>query len=210
MFNDAWYGEIVVERVKDRLAMNFTKTPSLVGDLEHWQDDTWIVRWHDRELRADAYVTYAFNPDGTIDQVKVTVFGPVVNLASRLETMTRKVGASILVDPATAAITRASVPPDVCRVRRLARVRAAGFSAPIDVSELLPPRNALPELTDEHLASYESALSAFEARDWPLALKHLHAVPPEDLALDFLTLFIAQHARTPPPNWDGAIPLEGK
>jgi adenylate cyclase len=147
---------------------------------------------------------------GTIDQVKVTVFGPVVNLASRLETMTRKIGASILVDPATAAITRASVPSDVCRVRRLARVRAAGFSTPIDVSELVPPHDAFPELTDEHLASYESALSAFEARDWPLALKHLHAVPPEDLALDFLTLFIAQHARTPPPNWDGAIPLETK
>jgi adenylate cyclase len=147
---------------------------------------------------------------GTVDQVKVTVFGPVVNLASRLETMTRKVGAAILVDPATAAIIRASVPPDVCRVRRLARVRAAGFSAPIDVSELLPPRDEYPELSDEHLAFYETALSAFEARDWPRALKQLHAVPPEDLAKDFLTLFIAQHARTPPSGWDGAIPLEGK
>jgi adenylate cyclase len=147
---------------------------------------------------------------GTVDQVKVTVFGPVVNLASRLETMTRQLRASILIDPPTAAVIRASVGRDVCRVRRLARVRPAGFAAPIEVSELLPSRDDCPELTDEHVASYEAALEAFENRDWPLAVRHLHAVPPDDMAKDFLTLFIAQHSRTPPANWDGAIPLDSK
>ena len=39
---------------------------------------------------------------GTVDQVKVTVFGPAVNLASRLEGMTRLLGARILLDEATA------------------------------------------------------------------------------------------------------------
>jgi len=147
---------------------------------------------------------------GTIDQVKVTVFGPVVNLASRLETMTRQLQASILIDPATAAVIGASVSPKICRVRRLARVQAVGLVAPIDVHELLPPVRTCPQLSDEHLASYGAALAAFEARDWSTALKHLHAVPPDDVAKDFLTLFIAQHGRTPPPNWDGVIPLEAK
>jgi len=147
---------------------------------------------------------------GTIDQVKVTVFGPVVNLASRLETMTRQLQASILIDPASAAVIRASVPPSICRVRRLARVRPVGLAAPIDVSELVPPVSEVPELTDEHLAAYESALAAFERRDWSQALKLLHAVPPHDLAKDFLTLFIAQHSRVPPPKWDGSIPLAAK
>lgn len=144
---------------------------------------------------------------GTVDQVKVTVFGPVVNLASRLETMTRQLNASILIDPPTAAVIRASLPASVCRVRRLAKVLPHGLSAPLEVSELLPPAGAL---SDADIAAYEAALAAFQARDWPLALKLLHAVPPDDLAKDFLTVFIAQHGRTPPPNWDGAIPLEGK
>jgi adenylate cyclase len=147
---------------------------------------------------------------GTVDQVKVTVFGPVVNLASRLESMTRQLRASILVDPATAAVIRASVPPNICRLRRLARVLPVGLSAPIEVSELLPPAPDYPELSDEHLVAYEAALQAFERRDWPLALKQLHAVPPDDVAKDFLTLFITQHGRTPPADWNGAIPLEGK
>jgi CubicO group peptidase (beta-lactamase class C family) len=70
-YTDAWYGDVVITLEKERLTMRFTKTPALVGDLEHWQYDTFIVGWRDRELRADAYVTFALNPDGTIDQVKM-------------------------------------------------------------------------------------------------------------------------------------------
>lgn len=147
---------------------------------------------------------------GTVDQVKVTVFGPVVNLASRLETMTRQLRVSILIDPPTAAVLRSSVPPTVCRVRRLAKVLPVGLSAPIEVSELVPPASDCPELSDEHLASYEAVLEAFERGDWNLALKHLHRIPPDDVATDFLTFFITQHARTPPPDWDGVIVLREK
>ena len=43
---------------------------------------------------------------GTVDQVKVTVFGPVVNLASRLETMTKVLRAPLLIDETDGA-TRA-------------------------------------------------------------------------------------------------------
>ena len=75
-YADAWYGDVVIAMEKDRLTMRFTKTPSLVGDLEHWQYDSFIVRWRDRELRADAYVTFALNPDGTIDQVKLRAVSP--------------------------------------------------------------------------------------------------------------------------------------
>ena len=147
---------------------------------------------------------------GTVDQVKVTVFGPVVNRASRLETMTKQLRASILIDPPTAAVIRASVPREVCRVRRLAKVLPVGLSAPLEVSGLLPPENDYPELTDQHIASYEAALDAFQAGNWVLALKHLHTLPADDLAQDFLTLFIAQHNRTPPPGWNGVIPLSTK
>ena len=43
---------------------------------------------------------------GTTDQVKVTVFGPVVNLASRLEGMTKLLRVPILLDEPTAVAVR--------------------------------------------------------------------------------------------------------
>ena len=147
---------------------------------------------------------------GTVDQVKVTVFGPVVNLASRLETMTKHMRASILLDEATANAVRQNISSDIARIRRVARVRPYGMDASLEISELLPPVAEYPDLTDEHIASYEQALDALTTGDWTEAFSLLHNVPAADRVKDFLTVFIAQHNRTPPPNWDGVIPLESK
>ncbi|MCP2521157.1 DUF3471 domain-containing protein, partial [SCandidatus Aminicenantes bacterium Aminicenantia_JdfR_composite] len=55
---DQWYGEMVIEEINNKLVMRFLHTPALVGDLEHWHYDTFIVRWRDRSLNADAFVTF--------------------------------------------------------------------------------------------------------------------------------------------------------
>ncbi len=68
---DAWYGNVVITLENEKLVMRFAHTPSLVGDMEFWQYDSFIVRWRDRELRADAYVTFHLNPEGSIAQVKM-------------------------------------------------------------------------------------------------------------------------------------------
>lgn len=68
---DAWYGDITISLEKSKLVLRFSHTPSLVGDLEFWQYESFIVRWRDRELRADAYVTFHLNPEGSIAEVKM-------------------------------------------------------------------------------------------------------------------------------------------
>jgi hypothetical protein len=75
-YRDAWYGDIEIRLDAGRLVMQFGKTPSLVGDLEHWQYDTFVVRWRDRELRADAFVTFALNPDGSIREARMEAVSP--------------------------------------------------------------------------------------------------------------------------------------
>jgi CubicO group peptidase (beta-lactamase class C family) len=70
-YEDAWYGDVTLALEGGRLVMRFAHTPQLVGDLVHWQHDTFLVRWRDRELRADAYATFALQPDGSVDQLKM-------------------------------------------------------------------------------------------------------------------------------------------
>src|SRR5260221_11253462 len=43
---------------------------------EHPQHDTFVARWTDRELRADAFVTFALTLDGTIDTAKLRAVSP--------------------------------------------------------------------------------------------------------------------------------------
>ncbi|MBI3837850.1 MAG: FHA domain-containing protein [Planctomycetia bacterium] len=147
---------------------------------------------------------------GTVDQVKVTVFGPVVNLASRLEGMTKILHAPILIDERTAIVVRNQLSPKSARLRRVAVVKPYGLDRRVEVTELLPPVSEYPGLTDQNIADYETALDDLLTGRWSQAFERLHRVPAEDRVKDFLTIFIAQHNRTPPENWNGVIPLTMK
>ena len=147
---------------------------------------------------------------GTSDQVKVTAFGPVVNLASRLETMTRQLPAAILMDEPTAIAIQSALSHESCRVRRLARVRPLGLSTPLDVFELLPSIAECPDISDKGLRQYESSLAAFEVGDWKQAVKLLSEIPKADAAGQFLLDFMRNHNAIPPSNWDGAIHFTAK
>ena len=68
----------------------------------------------------------------------------------------------------------------------------------------------MPELTDAHVRAYEQALDRFIAGDWTEAIERLHEVPAKDRVKDFLTVYIVQHGRTPPPHWNGIVPLSSK
>ena len=54
-----------------KLHISMTHTPSLQGTLEYWQYGSFIARWSDPELRADAFVMFTLAPDGTIERVKM-------------------------------------------------------------------------------------------------------------------------------------------
>ena len=66
-YRDPWYGDVVIGKSGGKLAMSFTHTPRLTGTLEHWQYETFIVRWKDRSMDADAYVTFELSPEGKIE-----------------------------------------------------------------------------------------------------------------------------------------------
>lgn len=146
----------------------------------------------------------------TVGRLSVTVFGPIVNLASRLESMTKKLQVPILLDEPTSKLARSGLMQDEGRVRRLAKVQPYGMDTPLVVSELVPPYGSFSELTDEQLTTYEQGVDAFISGDWEKAYQSLHAVPASDRAQDFLLALITQHNRTPPVNWQGVIELPSK
>ncbi len=81
IYDDAWYGAIDVALEGGGLVMRFTKSPGLVGDLEHWSRETFVVRWRDRELRADAYVTFVLDESGEIVEARMKPFSPDVDFS---------------------------------------------------------------------------------------------------------------------------------
>jgi CubicO group peptidase (beta-lactamase class C family) len=70
-YRDPWYGDVTVARENGKLIMRFSKTAQLVGVMEPWQHDTFIVRWNDRSLNGDAFVNFSLDPDGKIREARM-------------------------------------------------------------------------------------------------------------------------------------------
>src|SRR5690606_10956192 len=117
---------------------------------------------------------------GSTDQVKVTVFGPVVNLASRLEGMTKMLRAPILLEKQVAAAARRELASGEGRIRAVATVKPYGMNTPVEVSELLPPAGPDSPLSQGDVETYEQALAAFNQGQWEESLRLLHRVPADD------------------------------
>jgi CubicO group peptidase (beta-lactamase class C family) len=70
-YQDPWYGIATIRHEGNKQILTMSRTPDLTGELEHYQHDTFIVRWKERNFNADAYVTFALNPDGSIERMRM-------------------------------------------------------------------------------------------------------------------------------------------
>jgi adenylate cyclase len=147
---------------------------------------------------------------GTEEHFVLTAFGPVVNLANRLEGMTRHLRVPIVIDDVLARTARQRLPETDGRVRALAKVLPYGMETPVLVSELVPSAAEFPELTAEHLAAYDQAVAHFIEGRWEEAFARLRRMPASDQAQDFLSLQIAHHGRVPPADWAGVVKIPSK
>ncbi|MCP3101144.1 serine hydrolase [Myxococcus sp. K15C18031901] len=80
-FRDPWYGDVTLVREGEKLVLRFGRTPGLVGDLEHWQYDTFVARWRDRSLNADAFVSFTLKPDGSLGEMRMQPVSPLTDFS---------------------------------------------------------------------------------------------------------------------------------
>ena len=150
---------------------------------------------------------------GTRDQVKVTAFGPVVNLAARLEGMTRQLKASILVDETTIQLLAnpdlGSSGPMNLTHRRMGNFQPFGMTKPVQLHQVFVED----EQNQLQLAAYQQALQLFESGRTKQAVAKLELAEASATgeaahsANQFLLKFLKQ---LPPTSADGIIRMQAK
>lgn len=136
-----------------------------------------------------------------------TALGDSVNLASRLEGITKAYGVGIVVGELTCQHV------DDVAFRELDRVRVKGKRLPVAIYEPLGLKSALAPVAQSELVQWEAALAAYRAQQWDEAeslLNTLAMVRP--CRLFSLYLERIAHLRDEPPgdSWDGVAVFKTK
>jgi adenylate cyclase len=130
-----------------------------------------------------------------------TVLGDGVNLASRLEGLTKTYGVSIIVSRAT----RDAVP--ALAYRELDRVRVKGRDKPVSIYEPLGPGDAVDKKLRDELDFYREAVKLYRAQNWELAelqFVNLTKRSPKRALYKLYIERINHFRKNPPPaDWDG-------
>jgi class 3 adenylate cyclase len=148
---------------------------------------------------------------GAHDLAVVDLYGPVVNLAFRLEEMTKAFGVGIVVSDEVANELRRVDPRGAkWRTRGLGRVRPRGMKTPLMAYELVPPSAASGgswmsgPYYQNILARWNEAVSHFTSGQWSEAAIQLDEFY-DDPATQCLLRYMARTEGKPPADWDGSF-----
>jgi adenylate cyclase len=137
-----------------------------------------------------------------------TVIGDAVNLASRIESLTKIYGTST----AVSEYTMYNQPEFI--FRQLDKVRVRGKEKPTEIYELICKRHDLTDALKKEIDFFHEALAYYYRQNWDAAERIIESLAEEFPHKKLYTLFLNRikvfRLNPPPINWDGVYTYDTK
>ena len=80
-YTDKWFGDVIISQKNGGLWFSSVRSPRLSGPVTHYKSNTFIAKWTDRSLDADAFLMFVPDKDGKSDKLTMAAISPLTDFS---------------------------------------------------------------------------------------------------------------------------------
>jgi CubicO group peptidase (beta-lactamase class C family) len=80
-YTDQWFGDVTIAEKNGKLWFSAKRSPKLSGEMLAYKGNTFIAKWNDRSMDADAYVMFSLDMDGKASGFKMKPISPLTDFS---------------------------------------------------------------------------------------------------------------------------------
>ena len=81
VYRDVWLGEVTISVKNGKPWFESRRSPKLTGELLPYKGNSFIVKWKDRSMNADAYVLFSLDERGMATGIKMKPISPLTDFS---------------------------------------------------------------------------------------------------------------------------------
>lgn len=80
-YRDNWLGDVVIALKDKHLTFTAQRSPGLTGEMFFYRGNTFVVKWQDRTLEADAFVNFSLDMNGKPSGITMKAISPATDFS---------------------------------------------------------------------------------------------------------------------------------
>lgn len=80
-YRDAWFGDVTISLKNGKLLFASKRSPKISGEMLYYKGNTFVAKWNDRSLDADAYVKFNLDTEGKAAGMTMEAISPLTDFS---------------------------------------------------------------------------------------------------------------------------------
>lgn len=80
-YRDKWFGDVFITNKNGKPWFASKRSPKLSGEMLYYKGNTFVVKWNDRSMDADAFVQFSLDREGRAEGIKMNAISPLTDFS---------------------------------------------------------------------------------------------------------------------------------
>ncbi|HXB45335.1 MAG TPA: serine hydrolase [Puia sp.] len=80
-FTDKWFGDVFISTKNGKLWFDSKRSPKLTGEMFAYKSNSFVVKWRDRSMDADAFVSFSLDENGNASAITMKPISPLTDFS---------------------------------------------------------------------------------------------------------------------------------